>query len=322
MSDIQHFSSDDTCSLSSATQVDDFQDGQELKRKFQDSILETNNGNQQENKVPVTPQRKKPGRKPNPAAPALRKEQNRAAQRAFRERKERHVRELENMVKEMRQIIHDNACKYEFDTMCLRQSLSSLEQENQFLKQHLMKLDSNAELIIKEANQHAQNLNKNTFHPSPPMMSPFVGSNGIRGSWGNVTPTVPSTPFHPTQGLAITTTFSDPTKYHAQLPSPPSSLCSPQFIETSVSSTPSSKEIPMTPGLELDMDLLSQQNDSSHLSMTFSNDQFMESLMNASSRSTIHDYSINAVDYQEYDQTIAPPSLSKNMLHAPCHMGC
>lgn len=31
--------------------------------------------------------RKKPGRKPNPASPALRKAQNRAAQRAFRERK-------------------------------------------------------------------------------------------------------------------------------------------------------------------------------------------------------------------------------------------
>ncbi|OBZ83303.1 hypothetical protein A0J61_08644, partial [Choanephora cucurbitarum] len=43
--------------------------------------------------------RKKPGRKPNPASPALRKAQNRAAQRAFRERKERHMKELESSIK-------------------------------------------------------------------------------------------------------------------------------------------------------------------------------------------------------------------------------
>jgi hypothetical protein len=40
--------------------------------------------------------RKKPGRKPNPASPALRKAQNRAAQRAFRERKENYIKELES----------------------------------------------------------------------------------------------------------------------------------------------------------------------------------------------------------------------------------
>ncbi|KAI8329524.1 hypothetical protein BC941DRAFT_442664 [Chlamydoabsidia padenii] len=47
--------------------------------------------------------RKKPGRKPNPASPALRKAQNRAAQRAFRERKERHMRELEATIKQIRE---------------------------------------------------------------------------------------------------------------------------------------------------------------------------------------------------------------------------
>ncbi|KAI8089968.1 uncharacterized protein BX664DRAFT_334333 [Halteromyces radiatus] len=47
--------------------------------------------------------RKKPGRKPNPASPALRKAQNRAAQRAFRERKERHMRELEVAIKQIRE---------------------------------------------------------------------------------------------------------------------------------------------------------------------------------------------------------------------------
>ncbi|KAI9491328.1 hypothetical protein BDB00DRAFT_930622 [Zychaea mexicana] len=47
--------------------------------------------------------KKKPGRKPNPASPALRKAQNRAAQRAFRERKERHILELEETSKVLRE---------------------------------------------------------------------------------------------------------------------------------------------------------------------------------------------------------------------------
>ncbi|KAI8644768.1 hypothetical protein BD408DRAFT_430277 [Parasitella parasitica] len=47
--------------------------------------------------------RKKPGRKPNPASPALRKAQNRAAQRAFRERKERHLKDLEGTIRQMRE---------------------------------------------------------------------------------------------------------------------------------------------------------------------------------------------------------------------------
>ncbi|KAI9257598.1 hypothetical protein BY458DRAFT_460826 [Sporodiniella umbellata] len=47
--------------------------------------------------------KKKPGRKPNPASPALRKAQNRAAQRAFRERKDKHVKELEVTIRQLRE---------------------------------------------------------------------------------------------------------------------------------------------------------------------------------------------------------------------------
>ncbi|KAI9282355.1 hypothetical protein BY458DRAFT_449696 [Sporodiniella umbellata] len=46
--------------------------------------------------------RKKPGRKPKGTSPAVRKAQNRAAQRAFRERKERHVSELETLVHDLK----------------------------------------------------------------------------------------------------------------------------------------------------------------------------------------------------------------------------
>ncbi|KAI8994807.1 hypothetical protein BDB01DRAFT_774146 [Pilobolus umbonatus] len=55
-----------------------------------------------ENGQPIK-MRKKPGRKPNPASPALRKAQNRAAQRAFRERKERHLRDLEGTIRQLRE---------------------------------------------------------------------------------------------------------------------------------------------------------------------------------------------------------------------------
>lgn len=47
--------------------------------------------------------KKKPGRKPTSTSPALRKAQNRAAQRAFRERKEKHIVELEAASKQLRE---------------------------------------------------------------------------------------------------------------------------------------------------------------------------------------------------------------------------
>ncbi|KAG0171633.1 hypothetical protein DFQ28_000662 [Apophysomyces sp. BC1034] len=47
--------------------------------------------------------RKKPGRKPNPAPPALRREQNRTAQRVFRKRKENRLHELENTIRTLRE---------------------------------------------------------------------------------------------------------------------------------------------------------------------------------------------------------------------------
>lgn len=67
--------------------------------------------------------RKKPGRKPNPASPALRKAQNRAAQRAFRERKERHMKDLETNIKS----IKDERDK-------LLQENANMSSENEILK--------------------------------------------------------------------------------------------------------------------------------------------------------------------------------------------
>ncbi|KAI9483400.1 MAG: hypothetical protein EXX96DRAFT_519684 [Benjaminiella poitrasii] len=74
--------------------------------------------------------RKKPGRKPNPASPALRKAQNRAAQRAFRERKERHLKELESMIRQLRD--QRNSVTKEFNRT--KSKLDAFRAENWYLK--------------------------------------------------------------------------------------------------------------------------------------------------------------------------------------------
>ncbi|KAI7904172.1 uncharacterized protein BX663DRAFT_333705 [Cokeromyces recurvatus] len=74
--------------------------------------------------------RKKPGRKPNPTSPALRKAQNRAAQRAFRERKERHIRELELTIRQLR----DQRVSLTRELKSVKKSLEIYNIENWYLK--------------------------------------------------------------------------------------------------------------------------------------------------------------------------------------------
>ncbi|ORZ22664.1 hypothetical protein BCR42DRAFT_406727 [Absidia repens] len=74
--------------------------------------------------------RKKPGRKPNPASPAVRKAQNRAAQRAFRERKEQHMKELEVDTKRLIQ----ERDQYYKESQQLSKENDILKCENWYLK--------------------------------------------------------------------------------------------------------------------------------------------------------------------------------------------
>jgi hypothetical protein len=74
--------------------------------------------------------RKKPGRKPNPASPALRKAQNRAAQRAFRERKERHLKDLEGTIRQLRE--QRNSAVKELNQT--KSKMDSFRAENWYLK--------------------------------------------------------------------------------------------------------------------------------------------------------------------------------------------
>lgn len=79
---------------------------------------------------PPPSHKKRPGRKPNPASPALRKAQNRAAQRAFRERKERHIANLEETSKRL--LMERDELKKENEE--LKSALGTLEYECWHLK--------------------------------------------------------------------------------------------------------------------------------------------------------------------------------------------
>ncbi|KAJ2964065.1 hypothetical protein NQZ79_g922 [Umbelopsis isabellina] len=86
-------------------------------------------GTLDENGKPIRP-KKKPGRKPNPPSPAQRKAQNRAAQRAFRERKQREMKEAEHTI---RRTVHarEKAIK---DLAEAQKRIQQLEYETQHLK--------------------------------------------------------------------------------------------------------------------------------------------------------------------------------------------
>ncbi|KAF9093545.1 hypothetical protein BGX27_001607 [Mortierella sp. AM989] len=79
--------------------------------------------------------RKKPGRKPNPASPAVRKEQNRAAQRAFRDRKERHLQEMETTIKELKETNTRISQRLQKDAQQFKTTMETLQSENYYLRQ-------------------------------------------------------------------------------------------------------------------------------------------------------------------------------------------
>ncbi|CAO3696391.1 unnamed protein product [Rhizopus stolonifer] len=103
--------------------------------------------------------RKKPGRKPNPASPALRKAQNRAAQRAFRERKERHMKDLEADIHAIRQE-RDKLLK---ENEQLTDDNEGLKAENWYLKGIVLSLQLvclQQSLVIP---QHCPHINEETL---------------------------------------------------------------------------------------------------------------------------------------------------------------
>ncbi|GES91392.1 basic-leucine zipper transcription factor [Rhizophagus clarus] len=131
---------------------------------------------EQKQQQPTPPQRKKPGRKPNPASPALRKAQNRAAQRAFRERKERHLRELENTIKALRESQYESLVKCQREYSHYRSLIEQLEAENSFLKEiaftfecALNNINGNNEATTKMKNAVSQSIPRTSVPSSLPL---------------------------------------------------------------------------------------------------------------------------------------------------------
>ncbi|KAG0094280.1 DNA-binding transcription factor yap1 [Podila epicladia] len=89
------------------------------------------------------PAPKKAGRKPLTTEPTnKRKAQNRAAQRAFRERKERYVKSLEDRIKELEELNPGRSdSKLAEENMNLKVLVQKLETENYFLKEQSFTFD-------------------------------------------------------------------------------------------------------------------------------------------------------------------------------------
>ncbi|KAF9920539.1 hypothetical protein FBU30_009612 [Linnemannia zychae] len=106
------------------------------------SVQSHDNSVRDSSSQPPTKTRKKPGRKPNPASPAVRKEQNRAAQRAFRDRKERHLQQLENMIKELKDTHHHASIRFQRESQQLKSIIESLQSENYYLREVVFSFES------------------------------------------------------------------------------------------------------------------------------------------------------------------------------------
>ncbi|KAK3817364.1 MAG: hypothetical protein J3Q66DRAFT_400673 [Benniella sp.] len=120
-----------------------FDDAEEHEQQSVTSeIMTPNNADSQDSAQPPQKTRKKPGRKPNPASPAVRKEQNRAAQRAFRDRKERHLQQLENMIKELKDSQHHANMRFQRETQQLKGIIESLQSENYYLREVVFSFES------------------------------------------------------------------------------------------------------------------------------------------------------------------------------------
>ncbi|KAF9119966.1 hypothetical protein BGW39_011782 [Mortierella sp. 14UC] len=158
---------------------DDFEDEQDRQ-----SVLSHDNSTRDSTSQPPTKTRKKPGRKPNPASPAVRKEQNRAAQRAFRDRKERHLQQLENMIKELKDTHHHAGIRFQRESQQLKSIIESLQSENYYLREVVFSFESalgktgnaailqdvKAELYRRHYENHAArklSMSGPSQHPSP-----------------------------------------------------------------------------------------------------------------------------------------------------------
>ncbi|KAL6449476.1 hapX bZIP transcription factor hapX [Candida maltosa Xu316] len=133
----------------------------------------------------VLPPRPKPGRKPSVDTPASkRKAQNRAAQRAFRERRATRVQELEQRLLEVEK-------ERDIKEMALVNTINKLKVENQFLVK-------NMEQLRQELAQIKSSSSSIRMHSSKPSPQPIPQQQGIKSSYtfGSNTSNHPSPAHH------------------------------------------------------------------------------------------------------------------------------
>lgn len=166
-----------------------------LKRKASDDDLDEGHNSKMDEsgaKKGQTSKRKSTGNTQDESRLLKRKEQNRAAQRAFRERKEKHVKDLEDKVAALEAKYEET----ETENSNLRDLLSHLQQENVALRQaqftFSMPKSAPPSAPISQAPSTAPN--SNMHHPSSspfnffgaPSQSP-VSSLGGEIDWGALT---------------------------------------------------------------------------------------------------------------------------------------
>ncbi|ODV71979.1 bZIP transcription factor CYBJADRAFT_169000 [Cyberlindnera jadinii NRRL Y-1542] len=135
----------------------------------------------------VLPPRPKPGRKPSADTPATkRKAQNRAAQRAFRERRATRVAELEAKLSEVEK-------DKEVKEMNYKNTLGKLQMENKYLMKALSDMKADFASLKQTVQAQAASTPNNISSSSAP--SPAVYSNGT------VSAPSPLNYFKPSQGV-------------------------------------------------------------------------------------------------------------------------
>ncbi|KAI1301018.1 hypothetical protein EDD11_005875 [Mortierella claussenii] len=211
---------------------------------------------------PPTKVRKKPGRKPNPASPAVRKEQNRAAQRAFRDRKERHLQDMENMIKELREANAKMTSQLQQDAQQFKTTMESLQSENYYLRQVVFSFEAamnrggneavlqevKEELYRRHYDKHSQKKLSGSTSPSqdfqaatPPTSSMFLPNGYLpfvvvaEGPFVKP-PSDLSTSAAPPAIIKPCVISASPTPPSVTSPSSPSS-CAPTAAQTKVASS-------------------------------------------------------------------------------------
>lgn len=157
----------------------------------------------------VLPPRPKPGRKPCDDVPSSkRKAQNRAAQRAFRERRANRVTELEDKIMEMER-------QFAIREGTLNNQLQALQKENNILRNRIEELEKTG------GNKDNSLIEKlNSFTPMAPVPLSKKRSNASASASGSVSASSSVSPLE----IDFTNIFTQPLKKMKKLPSTTTTL--------------------------------------------------------------------------------------------------